>query len=323
MSTTLADYALFLQRTDKTAKLGQVIALQAQTNRLFEVLPIKQTNHSNAEVVPLQGELPEVAWRIINRGTTPTVTRFKSAAFTCGGLENFVQIDEKLAEVCGSDFVAAENQAHMAALGNKIAETFFYGDEKVNPAGFTGLGAYYYDTDTENWGGQIINAGGTGDKLTSLWFVGFSDTSVYGICPPKIPTGFQHRYNGLVTVEVDGTEIKAHEYQYTWDLGLVVADYRKASRLMCIDAGVLTDVAARNFTEGMAEAFARIDPPTGNRARFVGFANKALMAYIIKTHAITGQGFVIDFRDFKGKPTLHYQGVPILLCDAIRNTETA
>ena len=50
---------------------------------------------------------------------------------------------------------------------------------------------------------------------------------------------------------------------------------------------------------------------------------KVIMAYIIKTHAIAGQGFVIDFRDFKGKPTLHYQGVPILLCDAIKNTEGA
>ena len=320
---TLHDYAIFLQRAEKTKKLGQVVALQAQTNRLFEVLPIKQTNQPSMEVVPLQGDLPEVAWRLVNKGTTPVVTRFKSASFTCGGVENFAQIDEKLAELCGVDFILAENQAHMAALGNKIATTFFYGDETVNPAGFTGLCAYYYDTTTPDWGGQIKSAGGTGDALTSLWFVGFSGTSIYGICPPSIPTGFQHRYNGLVSVIVDDTEIKAHEYQYNWDMGLAVADYRKASRLKDIDTTALSSESAKAFTEDMADVFARIDPPTGAQAQLVGFANKALMAYIIKTHAQTGQGFVIDFRDFKGKPTLHYQGVPILLCDAITSTESA
>lgn len=319
----MLDYAMFLQRGEKTAKLGQVVALQAATNRLFEVLPIKETNHPSMEVVPLQGDLPEIAWRIINKGTTPAVTRFKSASFTCGGLENFVQIDEKLAEMCGPDYIAAENQAHMAALGTKIASTFFYGDEKVNPAGFTGLSAYYYDTSTPDWGGQVKSAGGSGSALTSLWFVGFSDTSIYGICPPKIPTGFQYRCNGIVSIMVNDTEIKAVEYQYTWDLGLVVADYRKGARLKDIDTTALDSSEAKAFTESMAEVFAKVDPPSGNQARIVGFANKDLMAYIIKAHALTNQGFVIDFRDYKGKPTMFYQGVPILLCDAITSTESA
>ena len=320
---TLHDYALFLNRAEKTKPLGNIVALQAQTNRLFEVLPIKQCNQNTREVIPLQGDLPEIAWRILNKGTTPTVTRFKSASYTCGGLENIFQIDEKLVELCGRDYVMAENQTHMAALGNKMAETFFYGDENKNPAGFSGLGAYYYDTSTPDWGGQIKSAGGTGDALTSLWFVGFSATSIYGICPPNIPTGFQHRYNGRVNVIVNDTEIKAHEYQYTWDLGLVVADYRKAARLKDIDTTALDASDAKAFTANMAETFAKIDPPTGEQATLVGFANKALMAYIIKTHALAGQGFVIDFKDFKGKPTLHYQGIPILLCDAISNSESA
>ena len=70
-------------------------------------------------------------------------------------------------------------------MNQEMATTLFYGDEKINPAGFTGLGAYFYSkTNQEDiWADQIIDCGGTGDNLTSVWFVGFGEQQVYGLFP--------------------------------------------------------------------------------------------------------------------------------------------
>jgi hypothetical protein len=322
---TMADFSLFLRKSadGKNKRLGAVVELEKDTNRLFEVLPVRPCNQGSHEVVPVQGELPAVAWRLINKGSTPVLARFKSASFTCGSVQTICQTDEKLVELCGDEYHLAENKTHLAALGNKIAETFFYGDENVNPAGFTGLSAYYYDKTDPVWGNQIADAGGTGDALTSLWFVGFGAASIYGICPPSIPMGFQHHNNGLQTVTNEGTEFKAMENQYNWDMGLAVADPRKAARVINIDTTALTTSPMETFTKAVADAFYSVDPPTGDHARFVGFANKKLLAYIAKAHNLTGQGNMVSYAPFNGKPTLHYCGVPVLLCDSISSTESA
>ena len=51
-----------------------------------------------------------------------------------------------------------------------MAETIFYGDTRINPQRFTGLSARYNDKSAKN-AKNIVDAGGTGSNLTSVWLV--------------------------------------------------------------------------------------------------------------------------------------------------------
>ena len=77
---TLYDIAQTLGQTN--ALLQNVVELQAQTNEIWQALPFKPCNKSTMEVVPLRTALPEVAWRMINKGTKPTKSSMAQATFT-------------------------------------------------------------------------------------------------------------------------------------------------------------------------------------------------------------------------------------------------
>ena len=81
----------------------KVIELQAQTNRLLDVLPFKQCNDGTQEVALMRADLPDVAWRLINRGVKPSKSKTKQASFTCGGMEALAKVDEKLLQINGND----------------------------------------------------------------------------------------------------------------------------------------------------------------------------------------------------------------------------
>ena len=75
---------------------AQVVELQAKTNRLWEVFPMRTCNSGSVEKALIRTSLPDVAWRIINRGVAPTKSSTGQASFTTGGVEAIAQIDERL-----------------------------------------------------------------------------------------------------------------------------------------------------------------------------------------------------------------------------------
>ncbi len=313
---TLADYSAQLAKDGKTRQAADIINTLRQQNALFDVLQFKETNQpGGVERVPYEGDLPEVSWRILNRGTVSTKGRFREASFTCASLESFCLIDEKIIQTCGSLYGNSQCVAHLSAMSNKIATTFFYGDEAATPESFTGLSAYYRETDNR----QVFSAMGQGDHETSIWFCSFGPRSLYGIYPRGVKTGFQTHYNGIVNVEKDGLELHCHEYQFSWDMGLCLYDPRAVARVKDVDPARVNTSEMKEFYEALAGAYAA----TAARPEeaLVIFANRASMEYILKTACYLG--FPLQYLAFKGKIRPHLFGVPVLLCEALLNTETA
>ena len=306
-------------------QMKEIVEMQSKTNRILDVLPFKQCNEKMQETVPVREELPDVAWRIINKGTVPQKSKSDNVSFTCGGLEALAEVDEKLMQINGNSnsWRLSENAAFQEAMNQKMATTFFYGDEKINPAGFTGLSAYYYDATNQDaiWKNQIIKAGGTGNALTSMWFVGMGQQTVYGIFPEGTSAGFKYRDNGRVQLtDSNGGKYWGYQSQYNWDMGLVIRDPRYVVRVANIDTTALTQNDADAFIDNLVTAYNLIGNP--DKCNLVIFANRAHKTYLdIQAMKKTNVRLGID--EFGGKKITHFWGIPILRCDAILDTESA
>lgn len=313
---------------DMAARIGangdkanqKVVELQSQTNALFQVLGFKPCNDGTKETVLLRTALPDVAWRMLNKGTKPTKSATEQTAFTCGALEDFADVDERMMKLNknSNTWRLSENYAHQEAMAQKMATTFFYGDEKVNPAGFTGLSAFYYSKSQDKlYSDQIVDCGGTGDNLTSLWIMTLSDDTLYGIHPENIPAGYQYEDMGKVELrDANNGIFYGYRSKYNWDMGIALRDPRYVVRMANID---VTKFENSNFIRNMIDAYNRIH--NVDHGRTVIMCNRQVQTYLaILASEKANVNLRID--EFGGKKIEHFWTSPILRNDAILNTES-
>ena len=326
----MSDFVTLKEFADRFGANGnkqyqQIIEQQSKTNKILQVMPFHECNDGQRDMATIRAALPEVAWRMINRGTKPVKTQVKQASFTCGELEGYADVDEKLLKQNGNsnEWRLSENAGIQESMNQKMATTFFYGDEKVNPAGFTGLSAYFYSKTHQEkiYADQIIDAGGTGNNLTSLWFVGFGNLSCYGIFPKGSNAGFNYEDMGKVEMrDANGGIFYGYRSKYNWSTGLAVRDPRFIVRVANIDITALTANDADAFIEKLIRAYNQIENPDAVNLNI--FCNRNVQTYLdILAAKKTNVRLGID--EFAGKKITHFYGVPILRSDAIVNTESA
>lgn len=319
---TLQDFAT-QQNFDRTYQ--QIVEYQSQTNRILDDMIWTQCNQKSSHLVTVRQELPEIAWRMLNRGVKPGKSLKGQVNFTTGGMEALAQVDEREWDLNGydPDWRMGENSAFQQAMNKKMGETLFYGDEKKNPAGFTGLGAYYYSTDKNKCkaADYVIDAGGNApNALTSLWFVVWGQNQIFGIFPEGTKAGFIYRDNGRQkTRDSEGGELYVYESQYNWDAGLVVKDYRYAVRICNIDP-TASDLSG--LLDLMIDAYNRLEDPDAGRAAI--YMNRTMMTKVDQMAAKKNNvNLTVESikRGDKLMKVTHFWGIPIGKCDAILNTE--
>lgn len=313
---------------DMAARIGdngdkatqKVVELQSKTDALWSVLPFKACNDGSKETVLLRKMLPDVAWRMINKGIKPTKSATAQASYTCGGVEAYADVDERILKLNknSNTWRLSENYAHQEAMSQKMATTFFYGDEKVNPAGFTGLSAFYYSKSQDAlYSDQIVDCGGEGSNLTSLWIMTFSDDTLYGIHPETMPAGYKYEDMGRVEMrDADGGILYGFRSKYNWDMGLALRDPRYVVRLANIDVTKRDD---QSFIRNMIDGYNRIH--NTDHGRTVIMCNRQVQTYLsILASEKANVNLRID--EFGGKKIEHFWTSPILRCDSILNTES-
>lgn len=316
---TLADLALTVK--DSRPELTKAIQLQAQTNDIWNILPLFPCNDGTKEQVLLNKELPEVAWRIINRGVKPTKAGASMVTYSTGGKEAICNIDERLMKLNNNsnEWRMFQGQVHQTSLSNEMSTTIFYGDEKINPAGFTGLSAFYYSKADQDkyYADQIIDAGGTGDNLTSIWMVVFSQQSVYGIYPAGTTAGYDYKDNGRVqAMDEEGRTFWCYQSQFNWDLGLALKDPRQVVRIANVDLANLTGSDLINFLiEGYFKLY---DPRLGRPALL---CNRSVETALAKA-AANKNNVQLNIGEFAGRKISEFWTLPVLRNEAILNTES-
>lgn len=329
LNPTLADV---IKRTEPGSNGGQgkiatIVEMLSQTNEILQDMTFVEGNLPTGHKTTIRTGLPSATWRMLNYGVQPSKSATAQVTDSCGMLEAYAEVDKALVELNGNTaaFRVSEDRAFMEAMNQEMATSLFYGNEKTQPAKFTGLSPRFNATSkkqTES-GWNVLSAGGTtADKQTSLWFVTWGPNIAHGIYPKGSKGGWQHNDLGEVTLEdANGGRFQGFRTHYKWDIGLTVRDWRGIVRVPNIEPDKLDPAKAGSIDliRIMVQAYNRL----GNhrkQGRCVIYCNETVGTWL-DIQAMSKNNVWLGMKEWAGEDVLSFRGIPIRRCDAITDTE--
>ena len=214
---TLAD---IIKKMDPDGSIAPVAELLNQTNECVQDVLWKEGNLPTGHQLTVRTGLPTVYWRLANQGIPSSKSTTAQVTEACAVLESHSVVDKIIAELGGN--LAAnrldEAVAHIEAMGQEFASTFFYGAAS-NPEEFIGLAARYSSLTATN-GQNVISGGGSGSDNASIYLVGWGNNSIFGIYPKGSTAGLEREDEGLTTVTTSTTlgaaALRAYSEWFHW-----------------------------------------------------------------------------------------------------------
>ncbi len=321
LSMNLAEMQAFYGGTDT----GNVIELMNQTNDILSDVPWIEANGTDGHKTIIRTGLPEVYWRRAYRGTPVSKSEKTQVKEVCGILEARSEVDEIILN-CYDDkknaFRMSESSAFMESMRQQMAETLFYGDSNKKPDEFNGLCMRYPSKTAPN----VINAGCTGSKCTSMWLIAWGDNTIHGIYPKGSKGGLDHTDLGRQTVaDENGNRFEVVVDRYQWMCGLAVRDWRAAVRI--------ANISTENLSKGMDETGfinfkkllvqAKNKMPESMRSKAVWYCNSEVMT-ALELQSGDQKGIHLTYGQyFNSENVASIFGRPVRQCDAILSTESA
>jgi hypothetical protein len=314
MNPTILDVA---KRMTGDGNLDKIVEMMNQTNEILTDMTMLEGNLPTGNVSTVRTGLPKVAWRVFNDGVEPSKSATAQATDTCGMLEAYAVVDRELAKIANNakEFRLQEDRAFLEAMNQEMASTLFYGS-KAMPEKFVGLTPRYSDK-TAKSGENIIDAGGTGANLTSIWLVVWSPNTVHGIYPKGSKAGFEMEDDGVVDVTTkEGKKYKAYQTHYQWKNGLTVRDWRYVVRIANIDVTKLKKDASAgaDLIDLMIDAEEKV--PNLGMGRPVWYMNKTVRGFLRK-QLNEGHKYQTAAGEEPGKITVDFNGTPVRRTDAL------
>ncbi len=314
---TLGDIA---KRLDEGGKIDKIVEMLNQTNEILDDMTFREGNLPTGHKTTIRTGLPSAAWRLLNYGVPQSKSKTQQVTDSCGMLEAYAEIDKDLADLNGNtaEFRVSEDRAFMEAMNQEMATTLFYGDTSKNPERFLGLAPRYSSLDKAKvpTAVNVIDAGGTGNNLTSVWLIAWGDQTVFGIYPKGSKAGFQHKDLGEVTLmDAGGGQYQGYRTHYKWDIGLVVRDWRYIVRIVNIDLATITD---DKLIELMIQASELL--PDQRLGRPVFYMNRRVRTKL-RTSMLNKHNVQLTPENVAGKKVTTFDEIPVKRCDAIKLDE--
>lgn len=324
LSMTLTEMEAFYGSKGDTATAA-VIELMNQTNDILSDIPWIEANETGGHKTVIRTGLPEVYWRRLYRGTPPSKSQKTQVTEVCGMLEARSEIDAKLLELYGEKkgaFRMSEGLAFTESMRQKVAETLFYGNNTLRPDEFNGFSLRYPAKQAPN----VIDAGGTGSKNTSMYLIAWGDNTVHGIYPKYSKGGLAHKELGEQTVtDENGNKFEAVVDKYGWDCGLAVRDWRAVVRIANIDTEKLSlgvgEAGFIDFKKFLVQAKNKM--PAHMRAKAVWYCNSDVLT-ALENQASDPKGVHLTYGQyFNSESVAAIFGRPVRQCDVLLSTEDA
>lgn len=253
-------YGEALSFRDIAASMGadgrhvNMIEILNKRNPILSDLRSVEANSGLFHVTAVRTGLPEGTKRAYYQGVKTEKATATQQSEKVSLLESIAKPDAALLEVAANraQVLADQDRGFVTGLGQRQARSIFYGDPKIDPNDFRGLAPRYnfISDDPMSPGYQVIDAGGEGANLTSIYLVKWGSDAVHGIYPRGSVAGLQVRDMGIqLALDSAGLEYRASVQHYSWYMGLVVADYRKVVRVANIDVSQITDTTSDMFNK--------------------------------------------------------------------------
>lgn len=323
---TLADWA---KTRDPDGKTADIVEVLSQTNEILEDMMFKEGNLPTGHQTTVRTGLPSVYWRLLNQGVQPSKSTSAQITEGIGMLEAWSEVDKDLAHLNGdvAAFRFSEATAFLEAMSQEMASTVFYGNSSVDPEEFNGLSVRYADTSAAV-GQNIVDAAGSGSDNSSIWFVCWGEQTCHGIFPKGSLAGLEHEDLGLATVTVTagvaGQRMRAYQERYCWKAGLALRDWRYVVRVANIDiSNLVAQSSGADLLKLMTKAYHRI-PNKSMLNKCSIYMNRTVIQELdIQRFQAAQAGGGITYENVDGREIPYFRGMPIRVCDALTETESA
>ena len=325
-----------LQNMAPDGKQLEIAEVLTQQNELLLDMTWREGNTVTGHRDAVRTSLPTPSFRAINEGVPVTKAGATPIEETAALLEDFSRVDRELAIMSGNveAYRLQEAKPHIIGMGHKLATTVFYGNANTNPKEFTGLAARYGSlvAATSNTSTNIIDAGGTGSALRSIWLIKWDPDTITGIYPKNTMGGLDHEdatnasgegAHGFpaaaALADASGNKFMGYEDHWIWRCGLMVKDWRYAVRIANIDPTELTLTAATgpNLQDLMTQALELIEDANGA----VFYVPRALRAYF-RRQLLNAKNPYMSWDEMGGRRVMSFGEAPIRRTDALNVNES-
>ena len=316
---TMMDYA---SRVDPQGNIMQIAEVLSKSDPILKLLRWQECNKTDGYVHAIRTGLPDVTWRKLYQGVQPSKSTTAQVTDTCGNLETYAEVDIDLANINGNTAAwhMSEQNPFIAAMGNEMAETIFYGDTDVTPERFMGIAPRYNTLKkTVPVSRNVINAGGTTDgQVTSIFIISLDQFK--GIYPKGSKLGLQHKDLGQTTkVNEDNSMYEIYRDHYKWQAGAMLHDWRGCVRLCNIPVsnGIIS-MSSEDLIFKLIEAKNRI--PGALRKNVHMFCAQEVYT-ALEIAAYKASNNVLNVVEAAEQFQTHFFNIPIEVSDSIKLTE--
>ena len=326
------------KRLDPDGSVAEIAEIISEANPILQDMPMFEGNLPTGHRYTMRSDLPEAQLRMLNYGTRPTKSKTIQMDDSTCMIEDWAEVDKDVANLNGNsaEFRMSEDTPHIEGIGQKAAGLLIYGDSGVDPRSMLGI-APRYDSLSMTAGipngkpvatinsihlPNIIDMGGTGANLTSIYFIVWGPATVFGIYPKGMKGGLVTEDLGLVTLtDNDGGRFRGYQSHYQWKMGLCVKDWRYIGRICNIDLSTLltTDAEMTALYKAMIKLMHAI--PAGGRSRGIFYSGSAITAALDLAATEKGNLAIGSYKNAFGEPQTAFRGRPIKECDQILETE--
>ena len=325
---TLASAAALFTGEGKSKVIAELIE---QTNPELSSIPMIEANSNIGLQVSARQSLPEIFRRRINQGIRPTASGYGAVTESAGIYTGLGQIDKALVDISTDKqkLRMTENKGHIMAMGQGFMSDLFYGDSNVNAESFMGLAPRFATLGTTNRADvQVLDAGGTGSDLCSVWLVGWGEGSVSGFYPQGSEAGISHNAEDLVTChDRDKNQFLGYKDWFELKAGIGVWDYRQIVRIANIPWKLLeAGDPATGLPAGVPAlvnlftlALEMLNTTSGVSPAF--YVPRTVSAFLRLQIQNKANVFLSD-REVAGRKVTHFDNVPVYRTDALLLNET-
>ncbi len=313
--------------TDPSGNISEVVEILNETNEVLTDMSWQEGNLVTGHQHTVRTGIPSATWRKMYGGVQPNKSNTAQVTDNTGMLEQFAEVDAKLADLNGNSAAwrLQEDRPHIEGMNQEIVDTLFYGNEKTEPEAFTGFAARFNDLSAPN-ADNILDAGGTDTNNASIWLIVWGPQTCFGIVPKGSTAGLRVEDLGKILIQdaSDGSNtgrMMAYSTHYMWDAGLAVVDWRFIVRIANINKSLLTRDAATgaDLADLMFQAQELIPNEGMGRAAF--YMSRINRTFLRRQLSAATNMATLTTENVGGTRVTSFQGTPIRRVDALASDE--
>jgi len=291
-----------------------IIELMGLTNEMLLDVPAHEANNGVINVT-LQRNIKAMGeHRIYNKGVGKASTQTKKVDDRIAMLAEYSDVDAAMLEHSGNAKAARNSEAVaiIKGMGLTQAQTLIYGDGD-KPEEFDGLMKRYNSLSDKN----VINAGGSGSALTSIYLIALGPDLFHLIYPKgSSSVGVKREDLGLQHVpDTDGKNYPVYRDYFTAQYGISVRAPEAVKRI----ANVPKTISGDDLVDLIIDARYRM--PQG-ATTYVMYSNADIIIKLDKSARDKGN-VVYTAADPWGKPITYVRDMRCRRMDVILSTESA